>query len=78
MDIKFTAADIKKAKFVDLVKSKKEPFTWTGLMQITMMNGDIKEYKCDYIHEGHKADMKALDKDFIIDYLHSYEPEEIM
>lgn len=77
--ITFTAEDIKKAKFVDLVEGWDDgDKLWGGLLQLTMMDGTKKEYRCDWIRSGHKADVKALDKEAIIDYIIGYEPEEIM
>ena len=77
--ITFTAEDIKKAKFVDLVKDwdDGEPL-WEGLLQLTMMDGSKKEYRCDWIRQGHRDDVTTLDKEAIIDYIIGYEPEEIM
>ncbi len=76
---KFTAEDIKKANFVDLVKGwdDGDPL-WTGLLQLTMMDGTKMEFKCDWIRQSHKDDVKALDKECIVDYIACYEPEQVM
>ncbi len=69
---------IKKAKFVDLVKGwdDGDPL-WTGLLQLTLTDGTKKEYRCDWIRQGHRDDVRALDKECIVDYINGYEPEEV-
>ena len=72
------AEQIKRAKFVDLERTMDDgDWLYSGLLQITLTDGTKKEYRCDYIRQGHRDDVKALDKQNIVDYIACYEPEEI-
>lgn len=78
MKLTFTAEDIKKAKFYNLVKDwdDGDPL-WTGNLELTMMDGTKIKYYCDWIRQGDKDDVKSLDKEAIIDFLNDSEVEEI-
>lgn len=75
----FLPEDIKKAKFVDLTQGWDDgDYLYTGLLQLTMMDGTKKEYKCDYIREGDRQDIKDQDMEAVVSFIIDREPEEVM